>query len=265
MKNIIFEERSAESLINRNPGIFCRKRSFDRKVPQRSKGPCFREIKESEGDWPFVTALETEEFFRHPQLSSYIRMREVAGKIGKWHEIREAALRYLRSGELEAKLMSPAEETSILPGVLPKTGLLGIVTLKEIKHPAIDLLIEIAIKENNPEEVTYWYKRLKEKGSEADRHRPIFENEIANAVRGKYPEVAIEIWKKLAEWLISETKVSSYESASVYLRKIKETLEVAGKKKDWEIYLKDTKEINKRKRKLFEILDRLDKDKIIGD
>ncbi|MDQ1252010.1 MAG: hypothetical protein QG646_1125, partial [Euryarchaeota archaeon] len=43
------------------------------------------------------------------------------------------------------------------------------------------------------------------------------------------------------------------------------TLEVAGKKKDWEIYLKDTKEINKRKRKLFEILDRLDKDKIIGD
>jgi uncharacterized Zn finger protein len=223
------------------------------------------EIKESEENWPFVTALETEEFFRHPQLSSYIRMREAAGKIGKWHEIREAALRYLRSGELEAKLMSPAEETSILPGVLPKTGLLGIVTLKEIKHPAIDLLIEIAIKENNPEEVIYWYKRLKEKGSEADRHRPIFENEIANAVRGKYPEVAIEIWKKLAEWLISETKVSSYESASVYLRKIKKTLEVAGKKKDWEIYLKDTKEINKRKRKLFEILDRLDKDKIIGD
>lgn len=223
------------------------------------------EIKESEGNWPFVAALETEEFFRHPQLSSYTRMQEAAKKFGKWHEIQEAALKYLRSGELDAKPIGPMEENSILPGILPKTGLLKISTLKEIKHPAINLLIEIAIKENNPEEVIYWYKRLKAEGSEAERYRTVFEKEIANAVRDKYPEVAIEIWKNLAERLISETKVSSYEAASVYLRKIKETLEAAGKKKDWEIYLKNTKEINKRKRKLFEILDRLDKDKIIGE
>lgn len=223
------------------------------------------EIKESEGNWPFVAALETEEFFRHPQLSSYTRMQEAAKKFGKWHEIQEVALKYLRSGELDAKPISSVEENSILPGILPKTGLLKISTLKEIKHPAINLLIEIAIKENNPEEVIYWYKRLKAEGSEAEKYRTVFEKEIANAVRDKYPEVAIEIWKNLAERLISETKVSSYEAASVYLRKIKETLEAVGKKKDWEIYLKDTKEINKRKRKLFEILDRLDKDKIIGE
>lgn len=223
------------------------------------------EIKESEGNWPFVAALETEEFFRHPQLSSYTRMQEAAKKFGKWHEIQEVALKYLRSGELDAKPIGPMEENSILPGILPKTGLLKISTLKEIKHPAINLLIEIAIKENNPEEVIYWYKRLKAEGSEAEKYRTVFEKEIANAVRDKYPEVAIEIWKNLAERLISETKVSSYEAASVYLRKIKETLEAVGKKKDWEIYLKDTKEINKRKRKLFEILDRLDKDKIIGE
>jgi uncharacterized Zn finger protein len=222
------------------------------------------EIKESEGNWLFVTALETEEFFRYPQLASYIKMREAAKKIGKWQEIREAALGYLRSGELEAKQVSPAEETSILPGILPNTGLLEIGSLEEIEPPDSDLLIEIAIKENDPEEVIYWYEKLKEKKGEAEIYRnSAFENEVANAVKDKYPEIAIEIWKKLAESLIFETKVSSYEAASAYLRKIKELLEASGKKKEWELYLKNTRELNRRKRKLLEILDRLGKDRII--
>lgn len=224
------------------------------------------EIKENEGNWLFVTALETEEFFRRPQLASYIRMQEAARKIGKWQEIRDAALKYLRSGELEAKHVSPAAEASILPGIIPKTGLLDIGSLEKIKPPASDLLIKIAIKENNPEEVIYWYERFREERSEAERYRnPTFENEIANAVKDKYPEIAVEIWKKLAERLISETKVSSYEAASVYLRKIKEILVASGKKKEWEIYLKDTTEMNKRKRKLLEILNRLGEDRIIRE
>jgi uncharacterized Zn finger protein len=224
------------------------------------------EIKEREGNWLFVTALETEEFFRSPQLASYIKMWEAAKKIGKWQEIREAALRYLRSGELEAKHISPAEETSILPGILPNTGLLEIGSLEEIKPPASDLLIKIAIKENDPEEVIYWYEKFKERKGETEIYRnSAFENEIANAVKDKYPEIAIEIWKKFAESLIFETKVSSYEAASAYLRKIKELLEASGKKKEWELYLKDTRELNRRKRKLLEILDRLGKDRIIRE
>lgn len=34
------------------------------------------EIKEKEENWPFVAALETEDFFRFPQLSSYIKCRK---------------------------------------------------------------------------------------------------------------------------------------------------------------------------------------------
>ena len=60
------------------------------------------EIKENEGNWLFVAALETEEFFRFPHLTSYIGMQKAARKIGKWQEIREAALQYLRNGELPA-------------------------------------------------------------------------------------------------------------------------------------------------------------------
>ncbi len=224
------------------------------------------EIKEKEENWLFVAALETEEFFRYPQLASYIEMRKAARKIGKWQEIREVALNYLRNGELPASRIKTAEESSILPGILPKTGLLEAGSLRKIKPPVLDLLIQIAIQENDAEEAVHWYEELKKSKGGAEKYRDsVSENEIANVVKGKYPEIAVEIWKKLAENLISETKVSSYETASMYFRKIKETLESIGRKEDWEAYLREIREINRRKRKLLEILDRLGEDRIIGE
>jgi uncharacterized Zn finger protein len=222
------------------------------------------ETKEKEGNWLFVTALEAEEFFRYPQLVSYIGMQKAAIKVGKWQEIREAALRYLKSGELEVNQVSITGESSILPGILPKTGLLEINSLAKIKPPVFDLLIKIAIQENNPDEVVYWYNKFKKEIAETEIYQTSdFQNEIANAVKDKYPEIAIVVWKKLAERLISETKVSSYEAASMYLRKIKDILESIGKKKEWEDYLSNVRESNRKKRKLLEILDRLVEDMII--
>lgn len=235
------------------------------------------ELKEEEGNWLFATALEAEEFFRAPYTASYPGMQKAARKAGVWKEVREAALNYLKTGELPAdqaktgKTRSKDEisgkgELSILPGILPKTGLLEAGSIQKIKTPALDLLIEIAILEEDPEEVVHWYEELKKREPEAESYwRSISENKIANAVKEKYPGIALEIWRKLAEKLISETKVSSYEEASSYLRKVKETLEAKGEKEAWETYLSEIKEVNKRKKKLLEILDRLGADRIIGE
>ncbi|AKB35005.1 hypothetical protein MSSAC_0415 [Methanosarcina siciliae C2J] len=204
-------------------------------------------------------------------------MQKGARKVGVWKEVREAALKYLKTGELPAgqakadkakskEEISGKEELSILPGILPKTGLLEAGSIQKIETPAFDLLIEIAIQEEDPEEVVYWYEELKKSGAEAESHwLSISENQIANTVKVKYPEIALDIWKKRAEKLISETKVSSYEEAFPYLRKVKETLEASGKKEAWEAYLSEIKKVNKRKKKLLEILDRLGADRIIGE
>jgi len=209
-------------------------------------------------------------------------MQKAARNAGVWKEVREAALKYLKTGELPAgqaraskarskeekskEESSDKEELSILPGILPKTGLLEAGSIQKIKTPALDLLIEIAIQEEDPEEVAHWYDELKKSGAEAESYwKSISENKIANAVKEKYPEIALEIWKKLAERLISETKVSSYEEASPYLRKVKETLEASGKKEAWEAYLSEIKKVNKRKKRLLEILDRLGADRIIRE
>ena len=223
------------------------------------------EIKEEEENWLFIAALETEEFFRFPKLASYIEMQEAARKIGKWQEIREAALQYLRTGDLPVSQVKTTKETSILPGILPKTGLLEADSLSKIKPPVLDLLIQIAIQENDADQTVHWYEELKKSKGEAENYwNFISENEIANVVKGKYPEMAIEIWKKLAENLISKAKVSSYEAASAHIRKVKETLKSIGKKEEWEAYLQEIREVNRRKRKLLEILNRLEKDRIIG-
>jgi len=222
------------------------------------------EIKESEGNWLFIAALETEDFFRYPQLSSYIKMQKAAIKIGKWPEIREVALQYLRTGELPVRQSRTTGEFSIIPGILPESGLLEVSSLEKIKPPVLDLLIHIAIQENDADEVVHWYEELKKsKGAAEIAIQSILGEEIANAIKDKYPEVAIEIWKTIAEELISKTKVNSYEVASIYLRKIKETLESIGKKEEWDAYLNQIRKVNRFKKKLLEILNRLEKSRIL--
>ncbi len=70
--------------------------------------------------------------------------------------------------------------------------------------------------------------KKREKGGE-DRYFTRREK-IARTVQEKYPEIAIEIWKKIAEELIFRTKVDAYESASIYLQMIRNAMEAGDKK-----------------------------------
>ena len=222
------------------------------------------EIKEKDGDLLFAAALLAEEFFRNPELSSYLNMREAAEKAGVWQKIKEKAHGYLEEGKMSTLPAKNRADTSILPGILPVTGLLEPDSFREIKPPVLSLLIKIAIEEKAPEEVIRWYGELKKGGEAAKRYAYyIDENKIANAVHEKYPDIALEIWKKLAEELISKTNVNAYGEAAVHLRKVKETMEARGQKREWEIYLRGIREGNKRKRRLIEILGTLGKDRII--
>ena len=222
------------------------------------------EIKEKEGDWLFTAALQAEEFFRDPKLSTYLNMQGAAEKTGVWQELGKIAHGYLEKGEMPETRAKNRDETSVFPGVLPETGLLEPDSFKEIEAPVLDLLIKIAIKEKAPDEVIRWYGELKKGGEAAKRYAYyIDENEIANAVYEKYPDTALEIWKKLAEDLIFKTKVDAYREAAVHLQKVKETMEALGQEREWEIYLREIREKNKRKTRLLEILDTLGKDRII--
>ena len=121
-----------------------------------------------------------------------------------------------------------------------------------------DTLIDIAIADRRPAEVIRWY----------DERKPrsvgwIDDDKIAQAVADAYPDRALAIWKKMAESQIALTGTRAYETAAGYLRKVYRLLTKLERKEEWKSYLSELRRSNARKRRLLEILDRLEERRII--
>jgi uncharacterized Zn finger protein len=117
-----------------------------------------------------------------------------------------------------------------------------------------DVLIDLAIAEQRPDEVLRWYDRRKPR-SRSWEYGGLAEDRIAEAVVAKYPERAVAIWKQLAEAQIALTKPRAYDTAAGYLRKVARVLKQQGNEQDWRDYLTTLRRNNERKRRLVEILD----------
>lgn len=127
--------------------------------------------------------------------------------------------------------------------------------------PDTKTLIDIAIEENRLEDVLKWLNVQKQEhdivSSDDDR--------IAEALQSKYPETSLEIWRTLAESNIAVVKPSAYQTAAIYLRKMKSLFQSLKRVQDWKEYLSRIRTKHKAKRRLMQILDSLDSRKIIDD
>ncbi len=206
-----------------------------------------REIREKEGDWLRVAAFRAEDFFREPALNSFQELQKAAERAEVWSGVRAAAMHYLETGKLP-------RTSSSWP--LPETGLIESVEGPERKFPLTDTLIDIAIAEEQPDDVIGWYDKRKPKGI-GWWERGFQDDKVAEAVVDRYPDRALGIWKKLAEAEIALAKPRAYGAAAGYLRKAHRMLKKLGKEKEWQGYLAQLREANARKRRLLEILDSL--------
>lgn len=120
-------------------------------------------------------------------------------------------------------------------------------------------LISIAIFEKNPEQVLFWYDKC------SDRHWQfrINHHEVADAIKPYAPERAVDIWKAKAEGLINQVKPKAYQDAVRYLRKAKKVMKGIKKQDIWDKYIKELRSTHARKKRLLEILDRMDKNPIV--
>ena len=158
-------------------------------------------------------AIRAEKFFRKPMHQTFRDLEEASIQAGVRDEVRGAAMHYLITGK-----RPPAGE-SVIPGVLPDTGIKVRPQPGEAAAPITETLIEIAIAEKNPDEVLRWYDQWEEDGvSRYLEHN--LEDRVADAVVGAYPERAFTIWKERAERLINEVRPQSYETSLRYLRKL---------------------------------------------
>jgi uncharacterized Zn finger protein len=75
----------------------------------------------------------------------------------------------------------------------------------------------------------------------------------------------VDIWKTLAERHIALTKPREYEVAGGYLLKIHRAMKQMGKEKEWKRYLAELRQANIRKKRFIEVVDRLEKKRILQE
>ncbi|GBC62404.1 hypothetical protein DENIS_3376 [Desulfonema ishimotonii] len=208
-------------------------------------------IREQEGNQASITAFQADDFFKSPSLRTYKNLQEASEKAGVWSEVRPFARSYLETGKSPGKGWPlPAPEVDMKERGYGQT------------FPDFDTLIGMAMNEKRPDDVIRWYDQSRS----SKKHmgwRGYDDDAIAEAVAEKYPDRAIDIWKKAAEAHIAQVNTGAYQSAAKYLRKIRETLVSQKREEEWTSYLTNIRETHRRKRKLLQILDRLEKRRIM--
>ncbi len=222
-----------------------------------------RNVREQSGDWSRVAAMRADDFFEQLSMLTLVTLRVAAEHAGVWPAVRTAVMRYLETGEppqATARVLGD-QETPAWP--LPETGLPRPTQRWPTQFPKIDLLIEIAADERQPDRVLYWYdRRPAARGGWGDSG--VDESLVADAIAGAYPERAMAIWKKLAEAQIAQTQTRAYEVAVGYLRTLGELMARKGRADEWRRYIADLRQTSARKRRLVELLDRLNADGLRG-
>lgn len=237
------------------------------------------QLAEREGDWPAVAAFRAEAFFQYPDLETLDELQKAADKAGCGPRVRAAALGFLETGVRPTMTPMPSTKAPARQRGSRKTSAAwplpvaahSILAAKksDSDHPHFDVLLELALQEKQPNEVLRWYDRLTagKKARSTDWYGDDYDNpfagRVADAVAATHPERAQKLYQKLIEDYIARTSPSAYEAARPYLRKLRDLLHRAGRQTEWTHYLTNLRDSNRRKRRLLEVLDRLDNRRIV--
>jgi uncharacterized Zn finger protein len=228
-----------------------------------------RELSEREADWPTVAAMRAEEFFADPSVHALRTLDEAAERAGCGPAVHAAALQFLESGippaPAPAKGKTQARRSAAtwpLPAVLPELrgregpGRAG---------PYFDVLLELALDEKRPDDVLQWYDRWRA-GRAAGPfrgHSGGIEGRIADAVADTHPDRAAALYRDIIAGHIVQTSPTAYKAAMPYLRKLRALLYRARRDEEWRHYLAHLRETERRKRRLMEVLDRVERRPIV--
>ena len=150
--------------------------------------------------------------------------------------------------------ITPSSENggSIIPGLLPETGVLFRDRYASINFSVRSLLFEMALDSGDPDEVLQWYSPNTHKNTIRSEASPV--DRIADVVVVQYPCKAIEIWKQFAEKIIDMKNPDFYQHAVMYLIKIRDTSLKIGKSTEFSDYILHLKKEHARKRRFIQEL-----------
>jgi uncharacterized Zn finger protein len=218
------------------------------------------EIKIAGRDWAYAAALKADSFFASPSLRAYQELEKSAAKAKVWEAVREVAIEYLHTGKRPRR--------GVGSWTLPDTGFEKAEDRPYLKPPFTDVLIDIAICENDIDEALRLYDAVPKRDPSRLMWSPGWslsvDEKVAEAAKNKYPDRAVAIWKKIAESYIDQVNPKSYSAAGQFLRKIQQVLKANGKAEAWNRYLGELRAAHARKPRLLQVLDSLSGKAIIA-
>jgi uncharacterized Zn finger protein len=133
-------------------------------------------------------------------------------------------------------------------------------------RPHFDILLELALHEKQPDDVLRWFDRL-----HAGRRRSPYglrgtgyDQRVADAVAKTHPDRAAELYREHIAGCVARTSPSAYHEALPALRKLRALLDCQGRKNEWERYLANLRQTERRKRRFLEVLDRVERRPIVN-
>ncbi|HCE43960.1 MAG TPA: hypothetical protein DET40_10465 [Lentisphaeria bacterium] len=194
-------------------------------------------------------------FFDSPDLSHILEIEKSANAAGVWKEVREALLYFLETGISPESVSGSNADVKKWP--LPPTGLKITKEKPGFKRfPDFSTLIDIAINEKRNDDAV---KLCQQGGSSASRYRGGDSAKVADAVKLTHPDFSLKTWRELAEQNISVGNPRGYESAIPCLNKIKSLYGDLRRTDEWNKYLSELYETNKRRPRMKDVLDRIEK------
>jgi len=210
-------------------------------------------------------AIVAEEFFRKASADTFGEMIAEAESLGVRPAVEAWARHYLETGQRPRTAAGDTAETNAAgakksPGKLPLWPLPdpNLPQREESEPPPVPMvrtLLDIAIREKQPDEVLKWYDHPR---WTAIRFPEIPHAQVAAVVGDRYPDRAIAIWKKLTEDALEGTGNSAYQAAGNALRPLRDLLIRQKREPEWREYLSSIRAQHRRKRNLMPILDRLE-------
>lgn len=218
-----------------------------------------RQLAEDEGKLELATAYRAEDFFDRPSEKAYIELRQAAEKVKSWPTVRDGVLHYLQTGKLphggnKGKKAWP----------LPKPEVQRPESREKFRlesFPNREMLIEIAILERRNDDAVTLYRTL----AATRRWSWDIDERLAKAVTRSHPQIALQIWKSIADRLIGQVKPKAYQQAAVYLKCMHKIYEETGHLGEWKALTLNLRVEHKAKRRLMEVLDELENNRKLLD
>ena len=234
-----------EAISDRYPGLHAALREQLQTINQRSGNPLAG------------LALQAEEFFARPGSDDFQALCKAARELGVEEGVEAWGRYYLRTGR-RPRIGRKRESDPEMDWPLPVPEVEMPPPRGDNEAPMVDVLVQLAIAEKKPNEVVKWYDHSRRTKAAHWMRDISLDDEVAEAIASTHPDRAVAIWKELAEKQIAQVKPKGYQEAVPYLRKVRNALTLSGREGEWQQYLADLRQQNKRRPRCLEELDRLE-------